>query len=268
MVSSDPNPATPFHDLDAYLAVPRLSGLALSPDGTRLVTGVATLDAKGTRYRTALWEMDPAGIRPARQLTRGNPGESSPVFLPDSGVLFRSTRPDPERAEPDDDPPTALWLLPAGGGEARVVARRPGGITGAAVAREAGTIVVTSPTLPSSVTEDDDVRRRGERRDRKITAILHEGYPIRYWTTTSARTRTGCWSPTSRPRRPRAGAIGGPAPESPGAPSAAAGPGQPRTGEPLPGRTGRACSTSVTSPRARAGPWTRSMSTSPPTDRP
>ena len=54
-------PATPFHDLDHYLAIPRVSGLALSPDGMRLVTTVATLNRQGTEYGTALWELDPAG---------------------------------------------------------------------------------------------------------------------------------------------------------------------------------------------------------------
>ena len=39
-------PADPFHDLDGYLALPRLSGLVLSADGSRLVTSVATLDPK------------------------------------------------------------------------------------------------------------------------------------------------------------------------------------------------------------------------------
>ena len=48
-------PATPFHDLDHYLAIPRVSGLALSPDGRRLVTTVATLNSEGTEYVTALW---------------------------------------------------------------------------------------------------------------------------------------------------------------------------------------------------------------------
>ena len=38
----------PFDDLDAYLALPRLSGLTLSPDGSRLVTSVATLDPERT----------------------------------------------------------------------------------------------------------------------------------------------------------------------------------------------------------------------------
>ena len=36
----------------------------LSPDGSRLVTAVQTLDPKRTKYVTALWEVDPAGERP------------------------------------------------------------------------------------------------------------------------------------------------------------------------------------------------------------
>ena len=52
--------STPFHDLDQYVAIPRLSGLVLSPDGTRLVTAVATLNSKKTKFVTALWEVDPS----------------------------------------------------------------------------------------------------------------------------------------------------------------------------------------------------------------
>jgi len=48
-------PETPFHDLDHYLSIPRVGGLSLSPDGTRLVTTVTTLNGKGTEFATALW---------------------------------------------------------------------------------------------------------------------------------------------------------------------------------------------------------------------
>ena len=34
---------TPFHDLEAYVALPRLGGFALSPDGSRLVATVSTV---------------------------------------------------------------------------------------------------------------------------------------------------------------------------------------------------------------------------------
>ncbi|WP_224390059.1 prolyl oligopeptidase family serine peptidase [Pseudonocardia sp. ICBG1293] len=171
---------TPFHDLDAYVALPRLGGLALSPDGSRLVTGVAELDPDGTRYRTALWEVDPTGAAPARRLTRGAAGESGPVFTPEGDLLFRSARPDPDAAG-EAEPPTSLWRLPAAGGEAEPVGSRPGGISGVAVAADAGTVVVSAPTLPGSVGTADDEQRRAARTEGKVTAILHTGYPVRHW---------------------------------------------------------------------------------------
>jgi len=39
--SGDTTPETPFTSLDDYLALRRLGGLALSPDGIRLATTVA-----------------------------------------------------------------------------------------------------------------------------------------------------------------------------------------------------------------------------------
>lgn len=172
-------PPTPFHDLDAYVALPRTGGLALSPDGTRLVTAVSTLSPDGTKYVTALWEVDPAGERPARRLTRSAKGESGAAFLPDGSLLFGSARPDP--AAKDDDEVPLLWLLPAAGGEARVVAKRPGGVGGVVVARESGTVVVGSSTFPSSTDLESEEKRRKERKEKKVTAILHERYPVRYW---------------------------------------------------------------------------------------
>jgi len=173
--------ASPFHDLDAYVAIPRVSGLKLSPDGTRLVTAVATLDAKSTKYVTALWEVDPAGEKPARRLTRSAKGEASAAFTPAGDLLFTSSRPDPDAQEPDDEAGPALWLLPADGAEARVVADRAAGLGGVKVAADAGTIVVGSDVLPSAVDAEHDEKLRKARKDKKVAAILHDGYPVRYW---------------------------------------------------------------------------------------
>jgi dipeptidyl aminopeptidase/acylaminoacyl peptidase len=174
------NPESPFHDLDDYIALQRVSTLALSPDGTRLVTSVSSLDPTKTKYVSALWEVDPAGVRPARRLTRSAKGESGAAFLPDGSIVFTSARPDPDAKE-DDDETAALWQLPAGGGEARVIATRPGGISGIEVARDTGAILVSSPTMPGAVTSEDDENIRKSRKDRKVTAILHESYPVRFW---------------------------------------------------------------------------------------
>jgi dipeptidyl aminopeptidase/acylaminoacyl peptidase len=174
-------PDTPFTDLDDYLALRRLSGLALSPDGIRLVTTVAERTPDGKRFSTSLWEVDPGGQRPPRRLTRSAPGEAHPEFLPDGRLLFSSRRPDAE-AKPDDDAEdrATLWLLPEAG-EARQVARRAGDVGDVVVARESGHIAFTASTFPGAETVEDDEKRRQARKDAGVTAILHETRPVRYW---------------------------------------------------------------------------------------
>ncbi len=177
-----PTPATPgttaFHDLDEFLALPRVAGLAVSPDGTRVVTTVSRLDDKRTEFVSALWELDPSGQQPARRLTFGAKGESAPEFTADGDLLFLAARP-----TGDDDEPTrkALWRLPAAGGEAHEVATLPGGVDRVTSAREAATTLITSAMLASATDVDDDKRLRAARKDNKVSAVLHAGYPVRYW---------------------------------------------------------------------------------------
>ncbi len=177
-----PPAATAFGDLDEYVAIPRAAGLVLSRDGRRLVTSVATLDAKRTAYVTALWEVDPAGERPARRLTRSAAGESSAVFTAEGDLLFTSARPDPDGEGKDgDDRKPALWLLPAEGGEARVVATAPGGVGAPLAAAAAPVVSVAADVLPSARDLEHDAELRAARRDGKVSAILHTGYPVRHW---------------------------------------------------------------------------------------
>ncbi|MQA98179.1 MAG: prolyl oligopeptidase family serine peptidase [Streptosporangiales bacterium] len=174
---------TPFHDLPDYMALPRVSELRLTPDGSRLIAVVAGLSPDRKSYANALWEIDPAGERPARRLTRSAEGEAAPEPLPDGSVLFLSKRADPtadKSAEPAEPRP-ALWQLPADGGEPRRVATRPGGIAGLAVARETGTVAFTAAALPGAEGADEDEKRRQARTEAGVSAILHEAYPIRYW---------------------------------------------------------------------------------------
>ncbi|MGY1814817.1 S9 family peptidase [Blastococcus sp. SYSU D00820] len=178
---SSPATTSSFADLAAYVALPRVAGLALSADGTRLAIGVQTLDPDGTKWVSALWEVDPEGRRPARRLTRSAPGESAPVFAPDGSLLFTSARPDPAAGSDAGEPKAALWSLPPDGGEARVVVAHPGGIGGVTVAAGTGDVVVAAATLPGSVDAEADRERRKARSDAGVTAVLHERYPVRYW---------------------------------------------------------------------------------------
>ena len=170
-------PTDPFADLEVFAGLPRVGGHWLSRDGRRVVVGMATRDTKQDRYVTGLWEVDPEGRRPARRLTRSAQGESDVAFTPSGDLLFVSTRPDPVG---DEDDVAALWLQPAGGGDARVVFAPPGGVRGVKVS-ESGTVVVGVPVLPSAADLDADRELRGRRKDAKVSVILHEEFPVRYW---------------------------------------------------------------------------------------
>jgi len=173
------NPA--FNDLSEYVKLPRLSGLALAPDGTRLVTTVQELSADGTRFLTAAWEIDPLGARPPRRLTRSAKGESTPAFLPDGTLLFRSARPAPDTPEEDEAGESALWALPPGGGEADRVVTRPGGVNAYATARATDRVAFAGSLLPGAETVARDAELRKARTKAKVTAVLHEGPVVRHW---------------------------------------------------------------------------------------
>ncbi len=192
-----------FHDLDTFVAAPRIAGLAMSHDGQRLVASVQSLDAKRTGYITSLWELDGSGVNAARQLTRGTTSDSIAAFTADGEVLFIAKRTVPpaapnagesatsdhddgESKQPDsagsDEDAAALWLLPHSG-EARCVLTRAAGIGPVTVARESGSTVVAAPTLATTDSDDlirDDTSMR-ERSSSKVSAILHDSYPVRYW---------------------------------------------------------------------------------------
>jgi dipeptidyl aminopeptidase/acylaminoacyl peptidase len=222
-VPAEGGPTTLFHDLNDYMAIPRVTALQLAPNGSWLAAALQTLSADRKKYLTSIWRIDTAG-GPARRLTRSAEGEANPRFLPDGSLLFTSKRPDPGAAPADkadqkgsSADAAALWLLPPDGGEARVVAVLPGGVTAAETARDTGATVLASPVLPTAgqareergdeqspprgVWGDgspleqggsggdrsprdstaDDARLRKERGDAGVTAILHESAPIRYW---------------------------------------------------------------------------------------
>jgi len=164
-----------FTDIDAFIRIPRVNGLASGPGG-RLVAEIAEADQHASRNVPSLWELDPSGADPARRLTFSEKGESGPKFGADGSLYFTSARPDPQGE--DDNGTPAIWRLPERG-EAQVVASAPGGLGLIAVAADA-TLLASTSVLPGG-SLDDDAARRKSRKDAKQTTIWHTGMPIRYW---------------------------------------------------------------------------------------
>lgn len=117
-------------DLTA-LAVP--SQAVLSPDGTRVVYALRTVDAERDGYTDRLWTVPVAGGEP-RPLTAG-PDDSAPVWSPDGARLafLRGGR---------------VHLLPAAGGEPEVLAGLPDGAGSVAWSPDGARLAFTAPVDP------------------------------------------------------------------------------------------------------------------------
>jgi dipeptidyl aminopeptidase/acylaminoacyl peptidase len=165
--------------LDGFTAIPRVTGLRLSPDGRRLVMPVQTLGPDGTRFVASLWELPADGSAPPRRLTYSERGETSPAFLPDGSLVFASARPDPTLAKDESD--GHVWLLPAGGGEARPLLAVPGGVDGLVAASAVPAVVLKAPLFADSASLERDAEKAKRRKEAGVGGMLLEGHPIRHW---------------------------------------------------------------------------------------
>jgi dipeptidyl aminopeptidase/acylaminoacyl peptidase len=170
-------------DFDRFVSLPRLSGLRLSPDGSSLVVSVALPHVDGRKMASSVWWVDPSGERPPRRLTRSAAGESNGVFLADGSLLFTSARPDPDAKEADgeDDAAPALWLLPGGGGEARLLLAPKGGIDDIRISRGGKAVALAAGLFPEVADLAADAERAKARKDAGVEALLFDSFPIRHW---------------------------------------------------------------------------------------
>lgn len=167
-----------FDDIPSFVTAPRIVGIATSPTGC-IVATLRSFDADSHEFVDQLVALERPGRHAqarwalvARPLTHADRSSSLLAVGVRGEVYFQRKDPDEEERG------AALWML-APQGEARVVARHRGGFeqvvaTGARLFAVMGTM----PGASGPAQSDEHVKRR---RDSKVSAVLHEDYPIRSW---------------------------------------------------------------------------------------
>ncbi|WP_182353705.1 alpha/beta hydrolase family protein [Flaviflexus huanghaiensis] len=166
---SSTTPQQIYSSLDDFVSTPRVTGMETRHG--RSIASVATISDKLDSYSTRLVEV---GQEPV-PLTRAKKGESL-AAIGERGEIYFTSKRDDDRSE--DEGTEALWMLPPHG-EARVVLRRPGGVDGVIAA--GGRLFIVASSLETATNEDEHAEVSKKRKERGVSAILHESFPVRYW---------------------------------------------------------------------------------------
>jgi dipeptidyl aminopeptidase/acylaminoacyl peptidase len=144
-----------------------VGGVALSPDGQRVLYTVSAWEHPNAKGDTALGDrhdrrshvfLVSAAGGAARQLTYGERGESQPSWSPDGKTIaFVTAR---GAATGDEGPRPQIWLLPADGGEARALTTVRDGVVGYTWSPDGKQIALLTP---DTLTREQEAKRR--RRD-------------------------------------------------------------------------------------------------------
>ena len=173
-------PATPFHDLDAYVDLPRGVGAgALArrhPAGHRRAD--AEPEAHEVRHRAVGGRPDRrAPGAPAHPQRQGRGRRGVPARRV-AAVRLRAPRPGDRRRRGRRLGAVAAAGRGWRGARRRLPARRRRRRPGRGRRRH---VVLAAGTFPSSTDEESEKDKRKERKEKKVSAILHESVPVRFW---------------------------------------------------------------------------------------
>ena len=162
---------------EALWALDRLSGVAVSPDGSRVVCTVTSYDMAENRGRASLWLLSTLG-GPPRRLTACGDRDGQAAWSPDgTRIAFVAKR--SQEGESDFTP--QLYVINADGGEARRVSHfKPGVVAFRWTADGRGLVFVAWlwPTLRGPAAQ---ARRWNEESKRKSTGYATEEVLYRHW---------------------------------------------------------------------------------------
>lgn len=133
----------------------------ISPDGTRVAYTVTTVDEEANDYRSAIWVAPLDGSGEPRAFTAGDKRDSSPRWSPDGRWLAFTSNRGEEKA------PSALFVIPAEGGEARKLTDQKESVEAVAWSPDS-TRIAFAARVRDDAYEDEDDRKRAPRRFTRV----------------------------------------------------------------------------------------------------
>lgn len=159
--------------VEDLIAMDRISGPQVSPDGSHVAFQVSSLDRDANRRRTDIYlvRRDGNGLR---RLTRDPEADFSPRWAPDgSAIWFLSTR----------SGSSQIWRLELDGGDPQQVTDLPLSAGNLVVSPDGVSLAFTLDVFPDCATLDCTVQRLGEREGRAASGRLYEKLFVRHWDT-------------------------------------------------------------------------------------
>lgn len=130
----------------------------ISPDGSRIAYVVTRMDAEANEYRSAIWVVPFDGSAEPVQFTSGERRDSTPRWSPDGKWLaFASSRGE------DVKTPSNLYVIPAGGGEARKLTDQKESVESVAWSPDSTRIAFTARVRDEAYEEEDEKKRMPRR---------------------------------------------------------------------------------------------------------
>jgi dipeptidyl aminopeptidase/acylaminoacyl peptidase len=131
----------------------------ISPDGSTVAFVQVTVNEKDNKYEHALYSVPAAGASAPRRITGGT-RDTSPRWSPD-GKWIAFVRPD------EKDTPQ-IFLLPMGGGEARLLTSLPKGAGSPVWSPDGKTLAFTSTTTADDLKKPDPAAKPEKKSDVKV----------------------------------------------------------------------------------------------------
>ncbi|HVH51884.1 MAG TPA: S9 family peptidase [Gaiellaceae bacterium] len=137
----------------------------VSPDGKRVAYQVWSLDEEANDYRGTIWVAPLDGSAEPQAFTAGEKRDGMPRWSPDGTWLaFTSNRGEDKKA------PANLYVIPAGGGEARKLTDLKESVEFVEWSPDSTRIVITARDRDKAYDEDDDRKRE----PRRFTRAFHK----------------------------------------------------------------------------------------------